>query len=460
MKRRKVASSIFLIGVLVGTISLLSFFWFRKVGREPSCPDCNIILIVIDPLRVDALPVYGNQRTETPTLDALANRGVVFTNAFAVSSWTLPSAMSLMAGVYPSVHKITNKELIPAEPSHTLTPANLAKAAPGIQTLASQLKANGYVTGGFAGGAALDPSYGFSQGFDEYVSDGSFEGLPTTSPKAIDFISRHRSEKMFVFIHGFDVHGQYEPVGGYDRRYVQPTYKGKLTGSTTEQKALREEGVLGGRIYLSDADASYLRSLYDEKVSRIDVYLKKIIDEIALQNIAHKTIILVTSDHGDEFYEHGRVDHGMTLFDEVLRIPLILTVPGMSDMTRIRGQVRNIDIIPTLLALIGHAPSGSFTQQLQGVNLLPLMSGKDMKLDLFAETQYRYATFQKAIRIWDGWKLVYDEESQMKQLYLLTEDPKETTDLFETGEKRESELLEQLMRFINNASDKSQRAKE
>ena len=195
-------------------------------------------------------------------------------------------------------------------------------------------------------------------------------------------------------------------------------------------------------------------------MSRIDVYLKKIIDEIALQNIAHKTIILVTSDHGDEFYEHGRVDHGMTLFDEVLRIPLILTVPGMSDMTRIRGQVRNIDIIPTLLALIGHAPSGSFTQQLQGVNLLPLMSGKDMKLDLFAETQYRYATFQKAIRSWDGWKLVYDEESQMKQLYLLTEDPKETTDLFETGEKRESELLEQLMRFINNASDKSKRAKE
>lgn len=441
------AARVFSLLGLVGVVAVWMFF-FRDRKPEISCKECNIVLIALDPLRADELFSYGNPRQVTPTIDLLAKKGFLFTRAFAVAPWTLPSAMSLFTGTYPSQHHITNKEIIPKGQKQELVPAKLSQAAADFMTLATSLKAHGYVTGGFAGGAALAASYGFNQGFDVYKSEGTFDGLPTILPEARDFIRSHSNEKFFVFIHGFDVHGQYIPPRGYDRRFTED-YKGKLTGSAEEQKSLREDGVSNGRIFLNQEDTAFLRGIYDEKMARADESVRTVIDEIEELKLSEKTLIVFTSNHGEEFYEHGRIDHGMTLFDEVLHIPLIIVVPGVAGNKKINSQVRNIDILPTLFALIGIAPDKDFASQMSGTNVLPALYGKDLHLDVFAETDYRYATFQRAIRTWDNWKLISDEETQSKQLYNLTKDPKEVTDLFGRGEKKESELMDTL--FTNSA---------
>lgn len=436
-----------LAGLFIIAVCVVAVLALRPKGASISCKDCNVVLIAIDPLRADALSSYGNTRFTTPALDALAHKGFLFSDAVAVAPWTLPSAMSLLTGVYPSVHHIINKELISHDQKQALIPAKLSEAAPSIETAASFFKALGYVTGGFAGGAALSASYGFDAGFDEYKSGDSFDGLPQVLPPALEFIKKHSKEKMFVFIHGFDTHGQYMPVGGYDRRYVSSSYSGSLTGSTEEQKTLREEGVIGGRIFLKVDDIAFLRSIYDEKVARLDTAIASVVSEIESLSLSERTIVVFTSNHGDEFYEHGRIDHGMTLFDEVLHIPLIMVIPGQEGNRTISTQVRNIDIFPTLLSLVGDTPNQTIATQFNGVSLVPVLEGKNLALDAYAETDYRYATFQKSIRTFDRWKLISDEENQSKQLYNLAKDPKESMEKFGQGEKKETELIDKLIRF-------------
>ncbi len=443
-----------LIGIVIAAAAIWGMKRYAPLAPTVSCKDCNVVLIALDPLRADALSSYGNSRPTTPNIDALARKGFLFSDAFAVAPWTLPSAMSLMTGVYPSVHHIVNKELISPDKQQKLVPARLSETAPNIKTMASFLKSRGYVTGGFAGGAALAASYGFDTGFDQYISGDSFDGLPLVIPHALEFIKKHSKEKMFLFIHAFDVHGQYMPSGGYDRRYVSASYTGSLTGATEEQKSLREEGVMGGRIYLTPQDVAFLRSIYDEKVARADEAIYQIIKQIEDLSLSEKTIVIFTSNHGDEFYEHGRIDHGMTLYDEVLHIPLIMVIPGQAGNKKITSQVRNIDIMPTIFDLVGEAPDKDFASQLNGVSLLPVLTGRDINLDLYAETDYRYATFKKSIRSFDKWKLIADEENQSKQLYHIAEDPRETREVFGQGEKKEAELIDKLLQFSTEITGK------
>ncbi len=419
-------------------------------AKVPICKGCNVLLIAIDPLRVDALHVLGNPRSITPTLDSLSKQGFLFTNAVAASSWTLPSAMSLMTGTYPSVHKITNKELISHGPKVPLIPANLYTENPQMMTLASVLRQRGYVTAGFGGGAALDPSYGFGEGFDTYSSPGEFEGVSQGFPKALEFAKKHVKDQMFIFLHGFDVHGQYMPPTGLTKKFVDPSYHGTLTGSKEEQKALREQGVMQQEVYLTPEDTAFLRAIYDEKIERLDQQIAVFLAAYRSLHVAQNTIIIFTSDHGDEFYEHGRIDHGMTLYDEVIHVPLVIVLPGSSGGIRITDQVRNIDIMPTILSLVGVAPPPGVAEQMEGASLIPTMKGLNQHLDAYAETAYRYATFKSAIRTWDGWKLIYDQDSFVYHVFHVRTDPKELTDYARQGNPMERQLIDKLTAIVGD----------
>jgi arylsulfatase A-like enzyme len=160
-------------------------------------------------------------------------------------------------------------------------------------------------------------------------------------------------------------------------------------------------------------------------------------------------VIVFTSHHGEEFYEHGRIDHGMTLFDEVIRIPLIVVVPGAAKGKRIDSQVRNIDILPTILAVVGITPP---SEVIDGVSLVPLMQGDAMKLNAISETSYRYATFQTALRSWDGWKLIYDREQQIKKLYHYVVDATEQHDQYGQRKAEEQPLINTLLQYINGTT--------
>lgn len=419
----------------------------------PTCSGCNIVMIAIDPLRADGIHALGNPRRVTPTIDALAKNGFLFTNAFTVSSWTLPSAMSLFTGMYPSAHRIINKELIGRTQEEGLIPADIHTASPEVMTLAAILKENGYVTGGFAGGAALASSYGFDEGFDAYNSPGEFDGLDAVMPGAIEFVARHSRKRLFLFVQGFDTHGQYTPPEGISKKYVS-SYEGSLTGTAKEQKALREEGVIQGGTNLMQGDADFLRAVYDEKIEYMDKRLASFLSNYHKLTGDKQTIFVITSNHGEAFYEHGFIDHGMTLYDEMIHVPLVMTIPGVVSGRNITDQVRNIDIFPTLVSLIGIHPPKSLASQWDGVSLVPTLEGYDQRLDLFTETEYRYAVFLQALRTWDGWKLIYDRQALVYKLFHVSSDPGEKDDVLWSSDMGQ-ELTGRLIRWIDSVQNRA-----
>lgn len=445
---RKNNAIAFTICIIV-TLAFLLWRTRQTSGHQsiPACDDCNIVFVSFDPLRAANVHWLGYPRNTTPTLDRLAERGFTFTNNISVAPWTLPSTMSLLTGVYPSQHRVLNR--ITVLPSGKEIDTVLQKVSPDKQTLAQVLRSYGWQTGGFTGGAALDHTFGFDSGFETYTDSANFGGFSQSVPGALSWIRLHRDEKFFVFLQGYSAHGQYVPPGGYDRRFVDFDYKGSLTGSAAEQRDLREEGVTRGHIFLTPDDVRFLVALYDEKVQRADGELKKFFDAYASLGVKHKTIFIVTSSHGEELYEHGNIDHGHSLYDELLRVPLFIIMPDMKQGVRINSQVRSIDLMPTILDLLGIPKTGAIWKQLQGQSLRGAMERKTTNgLNVYPETDYRFAVSLRALQTADGWKLIKDYKNNTQELYHLTVDPKEKNNLINKEPERKAALSRQFDRYI------------
>lgn len=454
---RKKPKKLVIFSAIVALMVLASgvVFWdklklFRlETPSTPACRGCNVVFVSFDTLRAGNVHFLGYSRNTTPNLDKLAQNAFIFTQAFSVAPWTLPSTMSWFTGAYPSQHRVVNKFAIKESGEEKI--ANLRDLSPNFKTLAETLKDNGYRTGGFTGGAGVDHEFGFGQGFEIYTDNGTFAGFRESVPKALAWIRDHQNEKFFVFLHGYDVHGQYVPEGGYDRRFVDFKYGGELTGSKEEQKQLREEGLTRGSIFLTPEDVKFLIALYDEKIQRADAEFGKFIDDYQKLGLMEKTIFVITSDHGEEFYEHGRIDHGHSLYDELLHVPLLILVPGQKSR-RINSLVGSIDLMPTILALVDIKAPESVGKQMAGTALVSVLAGKDLKLNIFPETDYRYATFQRALRTWDQWKFILNLESGSKELYDIAHDLKEKNNQIDEkigqASKFEKELKAHLSEFL------------
>ncbi|MFH0858170.1 MAG: hypothetical protein V1842_01310, partial [Candidatus Omnitrophota bacterium] len=143
----------------------------------------------------------------------------------------------------------------------------MVKLSPEVVTLAEVLKKEGYATGGFTGDAGVSAKFGFGKGFDIYIDDAKFAGLDHSIPAAVKWIKENKGKKLFIFLHGYDSHGQYDPAAGYTRKFLDFEYKGQLRGGKEEQGRLREEGLENGSIQLTDEDARFWRALYDEKIN-------------------------------------------------------------------------------------------------------------------------------------------------------------------------------------------------
>ena len=231
--------------------------------------DCNVVLVSFDALQASHVGALGYAREVTPTLDATAKESFRFTNAISVASWTVPASMTWFTGVYPSEHRMTNKFAIYQPPVQKL--ANLKELSPAIVTLAEIMKQNGYLTGGFTGNAGVSGGFGYEQGFDVYFFErGKFGSLDQSIPQALAWLRANRGRKFFMFLHGYDVHGQNTPAGGFDYRFVDKDYDHRYTGSEQEQEILREQGLEQGQLTLRDADVRFWRAIYDEKVQRAD----------------------------------------------------------------------------------------------------------------------------------------------------------------------------------------------
>ena len=291
-----------------------------------ACRDCNVVVISVDTLRADRVGALGSARRTTPEIDALARRGALFENAISQSSWTRPAHMSIFTGLHPREHGF-------------IALADTRRLDDSIPTLASVLHDNGYRTAAFVGGVNLSAAYGFDRGFDVYRNNGKYfrDNLEDTRY----WLDHEATGKFFLFLHGYDPHTPYlnDPV---DREAL-----GLPSTPPTESLAAtcRADGPL------SRIDP-YVHE-YEAAVHRADRYVGKLVRELETRGLLDRTILVVLSDHGEEFLEHDRCFHIAPLHREVLHVPLLVIAPGLPPHRIAQAVSASVTIAPTVMEMLG-----------------------------------------------------------------------------------------------------------
>lgn len=437
-------------------------FWAEPLLLAPAAERPNLLLVSLDTLRADRLGCYGYARDTSPNLDRLAEQGLRFEQAIAQAPWTTPSHMSLMTGLYPSTHGVTTRP--------TVTPVRRLGA--GVPTLAALLRQRGYQTRAYTGGGTMGGSFGFDQGFDVY-HDGPIKLTGQARDEVRGLLQGLASAPFFLYLHTFEVHAPYTrtryvadrltPAARADwparfdlewlprpgrRAFSQDApFQGPAGRLTPEARArrlaLKDEGIPAflGRHGLWNARAA--SDLYDGGVREADGFLGELLLELQRLGLDQRTVVAVTSDHGEEFGEHdpGRFwdAHCSTLFDELLRVPLLIRLP-QGPKGVVREQVQLVDVAPTLLEALGaQAPA-----TMQGRSLLPLARGELRGGALaFAESTCE-GPEAVAVRRPD-YKLIAELDPPRRlQLFQLARDPGERVDRSAQEPERTERLLGEL----------------
>lgn len=374
----------------------------------------NIILISIDSLRADHLHAYGYPRETSPNLDRLAAEGARFETVMSPTSWTLPSHMTLLTSLPPELHGVTTQRL---------------RLRSDIDTLPARLQRAGYDTAGIVSATYLDGLFGFSRGFDEYddytllhaASERSRNEIssPQLAQRSIDWLERRTrhpdGRPFFLFVHMFDVHYDYNPPLPFDRMF-DPTYRGAVDGD-----------VGSVRRNMPSRDLQHLVALYDGEIAWVDVHIGEILTALRQLRLDGNTIVAVTADHGEEFFDHGAQGHDKTLYDEVLHVPLIVRYPGHIAAGRvISGQVRLMDVGLTLLDLAGVRvrPPSRPSEATSLATLLLAPTGAAPTLPAFGDLRGSFASIRTG-----NAKLIRDLRTHREELYDLLTDPHELHDL-------------------------------
>jgi len=313
----------------------------------PEPPDTrpDIVIVSIDALRADHLGCYGCERNTSPVIDSLAAAGSRFTACQSQAPWTLPSHASLFTGLDAVSH------------GAGYSYGSLRGLDRDLLTIAEILSESGYHTGAIVNISLLGPDLGFDQGFDTFQSvpeDGALNARKTvTWANGFIDLAVQEPEPFFLFVHLWDAHSPYEPLAPYDTLFTsEPAPEGgywrlKPDGSVVER------------------DCETLLALYDSEIVYTDEHLGRLFGHLRELGIAESTLVVVLSDHGEEFLDHGGTGHGSTLFQEVLHVPLVVSGPGVP-VGVVDAPVGLYDLYPTLLACVGiPAPAG-----LPGIDVL------------------------------------------------------------------------------------------
>lgn len=311
----------------------------RGASPPPGAP--NVLLVVVDTLRADHLHLYGYPRRTSDHIDALGASGWVFESHIASSAQTVPSTLSMLLSMQPAEHGFLH-----------LGEGHFGRHRPrypdGLVFLAEAFQAAGYRTGGFVGNPFLQRDNGFAQGFDHFVY--SEERGEVLTSAATDWMTRRdwRERPFFAYVHYFDVHSPYEPPAPYRDLFERPE-EGRYIYRNGPAPEVRE------------ADVQTIVSLYDGEIAYVNDQIGDVLSALEGAGVREDTLIAVTSDHGDEFLEHGGLGHGTSVYGELVRVPLILTGPGIDDPgRRIDDVTHHLDLAPSLLALAGLEPPASF----------------------------------------------------------------------------------------------------
>jgi arylsulfatase A-like enzyme len=374
------------------------------VWGTPAAP-FNVVIVTLDTTRADRLPAYGFMDASMPHLDRLAAEGVVFDRATSVAPLTLPAHASLFTGLLPPAHGVRDNADRPLAERHT--------------TLAEVLRARGFRTGAFVGSVVLGADRGLAQGFATYgeaVAGDRTRAIPpqrradAVITDAIDWLDTTGGSPFFLWAHLYDAHRPYEPPEPFRSLYADP---------------------------------------YVAEIAFVDSQIGRLLDALDRRRLAPRTVVIVAGDHGESLGEHGEDDHGIFVYESVLRVPLIVRAPSIAP-TRVHAVVRLTDVMPTVLDLLDvPAPPAD------GVSVAALMTGTASRheVDAYAESMYPQRFGWSPLRaLHDGrFKFI---EAPRPELYDLERDPFEERNIVEERPALARAMARRLMAMAGRVPDR------
>ncbi|MDF1836675.1 MAG: sulfatase [Planctomycetota bacterium] len=452
-------------------ITLVVAFWasLSACGSEAHAQDkkSNVLIIVLDTLRADHLSCYGYEKDTSPHLKAFADRSVVFEGAQSSAPWTAPSLISMMTSLYPDVHGVSDN-------------TNLTSLPQKVDTLAEVLGRRGYATAAFTEGGYAKAAFGLGQGFDLFPSNMGDEisysayrhapsRLMSNTDRMLEWLEQRTPEQPFFgFFQTYEIHAPFRAPEEFVRRY-QPDFDQEQEHSdcaaaieewNANRKLSKNQLRLMQRHLLhcafvgmpelqhaqewlasgaehdvelhrsrmgEDPDlVNWVTNLYDAEIAYTDFEMQRLWRALDESGQIDNTIVIVVSDHGESLGDHEQLEHGSTLYEELLNVAFIVHAPGRGiEPARIQYPARTIDIYPTVLELLD---VGSGATQLQGQSLVDVMHGKPTPAPPSFAQADAWGIDMHAV-LDDGWRLIVDNKTDAKELYHLVEDPKESNNL-------------------------------
>lgn len=428
-------------------------------GPGPSAPPVppNVIVCLVDTLRADYLGFGGFDGPISPAIDAFAAESVVFERCVAPAPWTKPSVASLFTSLHPAAHGLTNHEgrYWGGEAPNGRTGVLPAAAT----TLAETLRAAGYVTGAFVANPWITARYGFAQGFDVFDEhavdiDTPADRLFASARSWLDGLPPERP--FFAYLHLMDVHAPYDGErADYDELRASPDVG--PAAPIAEERTPHElfQNVEKRPAWASDElrrDVAYWRARYASGVRALDRRLATFFDWLRRRDLLDESVLVFTSDHGEELYEHGSWSHGANLFEHQLHVPLFVRLPGGQEGGRRVGAIVSLlDLAPTLAELAGVAPPAGWS----GRSFARLATGDGAAADggIGVATATRERPSLHALRTRDH-KLVLDRENGEVQLFDLRADPGEAADVAASERARAEELRARLEAYLERVEER------
>jgi arylsulfatase A-like enzyme len=372
----------------------------------------NVVLYVADTVRADHLSIYGYRHATSPNLERLARGGVVFDRAVAQSSWTRPATASILTGRYPADHgAVTLRD----------------RLRPGTPTMAELFREAGFASAAFVTNVNVADRFGFGRGFDtfEYLAEDLdaprvHASADDLHARALGWLATHGERPFLLYLHATDAHAPYRPPAGQATRFRDPGLVPTID-ATVPLGRLHDRPAL-----LTAPNLAFLRSLYDGEIAALDEAIGRLLARLEDLGVSDRTVVVFVADHGEEFLDHGGLEHGRTLYDEAVRVPLVIAVPGSPDAGRRSAALaRQIDLLPTVLDLCGISkPSGLPGQAL----LTP--DGRlreETPAEAFSETWFGQIPLTALVI--PPWKVIVPVHGARPAVYDLDADPAERNDL-------------------------------
>jgi len=416
-----------------------------KVLTPPK--NLNAIFVVIDAAAARYLGCYGNSLDTSPNIDAFAREATRFRRAYSQSSWTLPSVASFLTGKYPP------------DPGFSKATSQGRLKALMARPMALLLKEAGVQTAGFSESPYVTAVFGMDTGFEtfrEYFPHRVLEERPRDfdrmdSERTIDdvvtWLDEHKQERFFVYVHLLPPHAPYNAPPPFADRF-DPDYEGSVHGDIDTLLKVDKR-----QIRITARDLAHLQAQYQENLAYADHQVGRILDALRERDLFDRSLVIVSSDHGEAFLEHGRMMHNWTVYEEMIHVPLVIRFPaGLGEMPKTwDGVVELTDLMPTIFETMGvPVPDGAV-----GGSLLRELRGSDQAAGLARSWTAMIGLHKGALVLRED-KLVLDTRSGKAELYNLRDDPSERNDLA----KSKRQLVEQLVALLESGASKATSVRE